>query len=142
MDHKLIEEYLSGITDAPSAAPVIKEWALAILKRYKDTSVPLKLIKELIIEETGFKFSPGSYSGAMRDLVDESRGRIINTDRGYYMYVSNTKGYAINAILDETIKKLDNLAYDNILSLTEEDKKTIEEIPGIIEKIKTLKKDV
>lgn len=121
------------------ASPIIKELALRVLKDNIDVPISLKDLREYISDQTQTRFSSGSYSGAMRDLVEENNGRVVNNDRGKYMYVSNAKQYAINAVLDETIVKLESLAIDNILLLSERDFETIRDIPELVERIERLK---
>lgn len=139
MDREFIKSYMDGNLSGEAAAPFIKDWAMKILKEHKDQPVPLKFIKEEIMIKSGIEFSPGSYSGAMRDLIEENRGRIVNQSRGQYMYVSDAKRHAINSVLEDTISKLNDLAYDNILTLTHEDLDAIGKIPRLIDHIKALK---
>jgi len=139
MNKKIINEFLDGNFNNEAAAPLIKEWAMKLLKENKDNPVPLKYIRDIIISEVGAEFSSGSYSGAMRDLVAENNGRIINHSRGNYMYVSDAKRHAINRILERTIDQLNEIAFDNVLVLTDEDWDAIKEIPHLISRIKELK---
>ena len=121
------------------ASPVIKYYVTHYLKNNMDIQIPLKELREYVYRETGNDFSAGSYSGAMRDLIEENNGRIINHDRGMYMYVSNAKQYAINGVLEETISKLNSLAIDNVLLLSSQDFDTIRDIPYLSEQIEKLK---
>ena len=121
------------------ASPIIKKIALDYLKRKTDESVSLRDIKNHVAMRTGHNFSQGSYSGAIRDLVDEMGGRIVNTDRGYYMYVGNVKANEINSAIDGLIKELNQLAYVNILKTSREDIEIIKEIPRMQDKLRDMK---
>ncbi|QXJ48309.1 hypothetical protein [Bacillus altitudinis] len=122
-----------------AAAPIIKEIALHLLKEAEGKDVALRDIKNFVIEATGKIFSSGSYSGAMRDLIEESRGRVINSDRGLYRYESNIKKREINDAIENLIRSLDDIATDNILKISDEDLDMIRNIPRIQHMLNELK---
>lgn len=131
----------SSNRDDSAAAPIIKEIALYILSRQEGTPVALREIREEVFERTDMEFTPGSFSGAMRDLIEESGGRVTNVERGYYLYDSNVKRKSINAAIDQLIRNLDEIATDNILKLSNQDLDTIREIPRLQETLRRLKLD-
>lgn len=122
-----------------AASPVIKRIAFEILRANKGQKISLRIIRHLVEEETGEKFSSGSFSGAMRDLIEESRGRIVNVERGFYSYVSHAKSYEINAAIDALIDDLNEVAYVNLLEAEDEDIAAIRRIPDIQRKLQQLK---
>lgn len=122
-----------------SGTRIIKNLAFEFLRDNIDKDVPLRVIREFIYGQTRSDFSHGMYSSAMRDLVDESNGRILNTDRGMYRYVSNVKKREINDILDRCIKELEDAGYVNYLMVDEKDLEYINYIPKIADKIERLK---
>lgn len=122
-----------------SGTSVIKKLAFSFLKENIDKEVPLRLIRSYINNRTGKEFSHGMYSSAMRDLVEESEGRILNTERGYYKYVSSVKKGEINDILGRCIKDLENAGYVNFLSVNQTDLDYIKEIPNLVKNIEKLK---
>ena len=75
----------------------------------------------------------------MRDLMEESEGRVLNTDRGIYKYTSVIKKAEINKVLSDCVKSLRSVAYVNYLDVTDEDLEYIKMIPNIIEKIEDIK---
>lgn len=127
------------VNSSEAASPIIKEIALSILKNNKDEKVPLRFIKSSVEEVTGEEYTPGSFSGAMRDLVEESDGRIVNIERGYYIYMGNAKSYEINTAIDKLINDLNNIAVVNLLKAEDEDIEAIRKIPYIQERLKELK---
>lgn len=129
----------SNSTDA--ASPVIKDIALDILKDNKDRRVPLQFIKNQVEKHTGVMFSAGSFSGAMRDLVEESKGRVVNIERGYYIYMGNAKTYEINAAIEKLITDLNEIAVVNVLTTGDADIEAIKKIPSIQRQLKQLKID-
>lgn len=122
-----------------SGTKIIKNLAFDFLKDNVDKDVPLRVIREFVYGQTGNDFSHGMYSSAMRDLVDESNGRILNTDRGMYKYVSSVKKREINDILDRCIKELEDAGYVNYLMVDEKDLDYINYIPKIVDRIENLK---
>lgn len=121
------------------ASPIIKKLALDYLKGKSDESVSLREIKRYVSFQTGREYSAGSYSGAIRDLVEEMGGKIVNTDRGYYMYVGSVKANEINSAIDGLIKDLNKVAYVNLLKTSKEDIEVIKGIPDIQNKLEELK---
>lgn len=113
----------------------IKEY----LQARSDEPVRLIDIRESFINEYHENFSHGMFSSAMRDLMDEEDGKIVNIDRGIYMYVKSLKKLQINRTLDETISKLKELAYVNYLELDEIEIAYIKEIPNLVQQIENLK---
>lgn len=128
-----------GRTSTEAASPKIKEVALAVLKSYKDRKVPLRFIKDEVEKATEEVYSNGSFSGAMRDLVEESDGRIVNIERGYYIYMGNAKTYEINTAIDKLINDLNDIAVVNLLKAEDEDIEAIRKIPYIQSQLKQLK---
>lgn len=130
---------IEDLDDIAAAGPIIKKVALDILKGNEGNDVPLRVIRHIVAEVTGKEFSGGSFSGAMRDLVEESRGRVVNSDRGIYRYERNIKKREINDAIDNLIKELDNIATDNILKISDEDLEVIRRIPSIQDSLYLLK---
>ena len=130
------------LEERESPSKIIREIAFLILEQNESIPVSLKSIRNLIYEITGRNFSPGTYSGAMRDLTDESNGRIVNVDRGYYLYETNIKRGQIIRTINKCKKELDNLAVDNILRLSNEDIQSIQLIPHIIQELDNIIKKI
>ncbi|MDN5664351.1 MAG: hypothetical protein L0G74_11300 [Staphylococcus equorum] len=122
-----------------SDTQIIKNMARKILMDKKGESIYLRDIRRLITRELHREFTAGVYSSAMRDLIDEENGKIINVDRGLYMYVSCVKKHEINQVLDDCIISLKGTAYVDLLSVEEEDVKYIHEIKRMVEVIENLK---
>lgn len=122
-----------------SSTQVIKNMAKQILKTNKGGEVYLKDIRRLISRELNQEFSPGMYSSAMRDLMEEEKGKIVNVDRGIYMYVESVKKTEINGALDNCIDSLKSAAYIDYLNVKEEELEYIKQIPILIEKIEKMK---
>ncbi|MEX6332646.1 hypothetical protein [Staphylococcus haemolyticus] len=122
-----------------SGTRTIKNLASRFLEDNVDIDVPLRVIREYIYGQTGSDFSHGMYSSAMRDLIEESNGRILNTDRGMYRYVSDVKKREINDILDRCIKELKDAGYVNYLMVDNKDLEYINKIPKIVDEIEKLK---
>lgn len=120
------------------AAPIIKDLVYYALKINPNNPIPLKILKEYVKESSGEEFSNGSFSGAMRDLVEETNGRILNISRGVYVYVEDLKKYQINYAIEKLIEELDEIATDNILELTEKDITSIRKIPSLKEQLNQL----
>lgn len=120
------------------AAPIIKDTVYYVLKSNPNNPIPLKVLKEYVKESSGEEFSNGSFSGAMRDLIEETNGRILNISRGVYVYVEDLKKYQINYAIEKLIEDLDNIATDNILELTERDIASIREIPSLKQQLSQL----
>ncbi|MER2175502.1 MAG: hypothetical protein ABS911_12555 [Carnobacterium sp.] len=139
MLREVAEELLQN-RESPSK--IIRDLAWIILSQNESVPVSLKSIRNLISETTGRIFSPGIYSGAMRDLTDESNGRIVNVDRGYYLYETNIKRGQIIRTINQCKKDLDNLAVDNILRLSNEDIQSIQMIPHIIQELDNIIKKI
>lgn len=121
------------------ASPIIKKLTEHFLRSRPDTAISLRDIKEYVYEKTGETFTPGSFSGAMRDLVEESNGRIANIDRGYYAYLGNVKVHEINTAIDNLIEELDQIAVVNFLKTSDQDLDTIRKIPDIQRHLHSLK---
>lgn len=122
-----------------SSTQKIKNMAKEILKKKKGEPVYLKDIRNSITLQLGREFSSGVYSSAMRDLIEEEKDRIVNVDRGVYMYVSSIKKYEINNVLDNCIKSLKGTAYVDLLNVEDEDIKYIGYINNMIDVIENLK---
>lgn len=137
MDIRYIENIESA--EDVSAAPIIKQIALDVLRSSEGQDVPLRFIRHAVHDITNREFSPGSFSGAMRDLVGESNGRVINPERGIYRYEKSIKKIQINEAIDGLIHSLNEIAIDNILKISDEDLKMIRKIPGIQEGLEKLK---
>lgn len=135
-----VAEELLQTRESPSK--IIRDLAYLILNQNESVPVSLKSIRSLIYEITGRHFSPGIYSGAMRDLTDESNGRIVNVDRGYYLYETNIKKGQIIRTINQCKKDLDNLAVDNILKLSKKDIQSIQMIPRIIQELDNIIKKI
>lgn len=125
-----------------AAAPIIKEVVYNFLQRHADKPVALKDLRNVVYENTGKNFSSGSFSGAMRDLIEEKNGRIINIERGYYIYLKNFKHVQLSMAIDEFMRSLDLIATDNILELTDEDIKTIRKIPEVKNQLERIKRTI
>ncbi|MEE1130314.1 MAG: hypothetical protein UHX00_01660 [Caryophanon sp.] len=121
-----------------AASPIIKKIVYAYLKNHSGQPISLKELKGLVENETKKEFSNGSFSGAMRDLIEESDGRIVNVERGYYVYLKDYKVYQILSAIDEFLEELDAIAIDNILELTDQDIQTIKLIPTIKNEIEII----
>lgn len=117
----------------------IKILALDYLKSKVDQEVSLREIRNYVLKTTRTQFSSGVFSSAMRDLMEESEGRVLNTDRGIYKYTSVIKKAEINKVLSDCVKSLRSVAYVNYLDVTDEDLEYIKMIPNIIEKIEDIK---
>ena len=113
------------------AAPVIKDLVYYVLKNNPGELISLKTLKKYVRDISGEEFSNGSFSGAMRDLIEENNGRILNVTRGFYVYLEDLKKQQINFAIKQLIIELDNIATDNILDLTEKDMRSIMEIPDL-----------
>lgn len=135
----MIDNTNSTLMSGEPASPIIKKYALEYMRRRADQAISLKEIKLYVFEKTGENFSGGSYSGAIRDLVDEMNGRIVNIDRGVYVYLGNIKAYEINRAIDDLIEKLNEIAYVNILTTSDQDLNVIRKIPNIQERVQRLK---
>lgn len=141
----LTEEDMGGkvnVTSKPSneaASPIIKRIAYDVLRANKGQKISLRLIRHYVEQESGETFSSGSFSGAMRDLIEESKGRIVNVERGFYSYVVHAKSYEINAAIDRLIQDLTEVAYVNLLEAEDEDINAIKKIPDIQRKLYQLK---
>jgi len=122
-----------------SSTQIIKNMARNILKKNKGKEIYLKDIRRIIAREFNQPFSPGVYSSAMRDLIDEEDGRIINVDRGIYMYVDSVKKHEINKVLEECIQSLKASAYVDYLNTDEQEFQYIKQIPKIVESIENMK---
>jgi len=121
------------------ASPIIKDIASKILKENKDEKVPLRLIKDIVEQITGEEYSSGAYSGAMRDLVEDSEGKIVNIERGHYIYLADAKSYEINRAIDSLIKDLNKIGIVNVLTADDEDIEAIRKIPKIQSKLEELR---
>jgi len=132
-------ETFDNISDDASAAPIIKRIALQILTLEEGKEVPLRYIRNVVQEVTNRNFSPGSFSGAMRDLIDESDGKVTNPERGFYRYERSIKKTQINELIEGLINDLDNVAIDNILKISDEDLEIIRRIPDIKRELENLK---
>lgn len=124
-----------------AAAPIIKKIALDILRSLEGQDVPLRQIRDAVFELTQKRFTHGSFSGAMRDLIEENDGRVINTERGFYRYESNVKKREINNAIENLILSLDRIATANILKISNEDIEIIRKIPEIQARLSDLKID-
>lgn len=122
-----------------AASPVIKKIAWDVLRANKDQRVSLRHIREMVEIKTGERFSSGSFSGAMRDLIEESGGKIVNVERGYYSFVGHAKTYEINSAIDKLILELEEAAYVNLLKAEDEDIEAIRAIPYIQQRLEELK---
>lgn len=122
-----------------AASPIIKRIAYNLLRANKGQKISLRIIRHFVEEESGESFSSGSFSGAMRDLIEESKGRIVNVERGFYSYVVHAKSYEINAAIDRLIEDLTEVAYVNLLEAEDEDIDAIKKIPDIQRKLSQLK---
>jgi len=116
----------------------VKRQIYKYLSMNSDSPVRLADIREYIINNYKVEFSPGVFSSAIRDLIDEE-GRIINIDRGVYMFVKSTKKLEINTILDDAIDGLREAAFVNYLEVDDLDVRYIKEIPNLIEKLQEMK---
>lgn len=141
----LTEEDMGGKVNVTSkssneaASPIIKRIAYDVLRANKGQKISLRLIRHYVEQESGETFSSGSFSGAMRDLIEESKGRIVNVERGFYSYVVHAKSYEINAAIDRLIQDLTEVAYVNLLEAEDEDINAIKKIPDIQRKLYQLK---
>lgn len=117
----------------------VKNLARHILEINKGKEVYLKDIRSRIEEELGRSFSPGMYSSAMRDLLEEEDGLIANPDRGIYMYLDNVKKFQINSVLDGAIEDLKSTAVVDMLSIGPEEIRYINKIPDMIKKLERMK---
>lgn len=135
----MIDNTNSIMMSGEPASPNIKKYALEYMRKRPDHPISLKEIKMYVFEKTGENFSGGSYSGAIRDLVDEMDGRIVNVDRGVYIYLGNIKAYEINRAIDDLVEKLNEIAYVNILTTSDQDLDVIRKIPHIQERVQRLK---
>lgn len=122
-----------------SNTQIIKKFAKSILKDRKGEPVYLREIRRIIMAELGGEFSAGVYSSAMRDLIEEEKGRVVNVDRGVYMYVKSPKKHEINEILDKCVISLKDAAYVNLLEVEEDDIRYIKHINEMIESVENLK---
>lgn len=125
-----------------AASPVIKKFVYDLLSSNPDRPIQLKQIKAYVEEETEKVYTHGSFSGAMRDLIEETNGRIVNVERGYYVYLQNFKKIQLLTAFDDFFEKLDMIATDNILELTDEDISTIRQIPLIKQRLNKIKMDL
>jgi|GEM_PF-6199368 len=121
-----------------AAAPIIKKIVSDYLKEFADQPIALKTLRSIVKDTTEREYSNGSFSGAMRDLIEESDGRILNVERGYYVYLKNFKRLQILRAIEKFSMELDNIATDNILELTNEDIDIIRRIPRIKEELQNL----
>lgn len=137
--HRVISVDDQGKNEA--ASPIIKDIASNFLKTSPEEKIPLRMIKDVVEQVTGERFSSGAFSGAMRDLIEESHGKIINIERGYYIYMANAKTYEINKAIDDLISDLNEIAVVNVLTADDEDIKAIRKIPDIQARLKELKID-
>lgn len=135
----VLETVIHSHNEQTVAAPIIKQVVYNILKENKGKEVPLRYLKTCVNEMTDQEFSNGSFSGAMRDLVEETNGRVMNVERGIYKYVVNVKRTQINNAIDRLINELANLTIDNVLELSQDDIQTIHYIPNLIEHLQQLK---
>lgn len=138
MDNNEYIRYHSTDDLERAAAPIIKKIVFNYLKERADQPIPLKTLRAVVIKTTGKEYSNGSFSGAMRDLIEDSDGRILNVERGYYVYLKNFKRLQILSAIEEFSEELDDIATDNILELTNEDIKVIRKIPEIKQILQTL----
>ncbi|MCG9807240.1 MAG: hypothetical protein E6Z97_10565 [Staphylococcus epidermidis] len=122
-----------------SGTRIIKHLARKYLENNIDREVSLREIRNFILKTTHKEYSHGMYSSAMRDLIEETDGKVLNPKRGIYQYASNTKKVQINNVLDECIRQLEELAYVNYLKINKDDIDNIKCIPKIIEDIKSIK---
>lgn len=116
----------------------IKRQIYKYLSMNSDKPVRLVDIREFLNSNHNIDFSPGIFSSAIRDLIDEEE-RIINIDRGVYMFVKSTKKLEINTILDNAIDELKHAAFINFLDVEDLDVRYIKEIPNLIKKIEDMK---
>lgn len=123
-----------------TAAPIIKDIVMNVLRTNPGKAYSLKELREIVYHETGREFSGGSYSGAMRDLLEESGGRIQNVERGIYVYPTNFKIMQLFIALRNFEDELEEIATDNILRLTEEDIQVIRKIPHLKNDIRKMYK--
>lgn len=122
-----------------SGTKIIKDMAYDFLEARTDRNVPLRMIRAYIQKQTGEPYSHGMYSSAMRDLIEESNGRIVNTERGFYKFISSIKKREINEILDSCIDSLNSAGIINYLKVDQQDIEYIKKIPQLIEEIEKLK---
>jgi len=123
-----------------TAAPVIKDIVMSVLRDHPDQTFSLKELREIVYHATGVEFSNGSYSGAMRDLLEESGGRIQNIERGIYVYPTDFKTMQLIMALKSFEEDLEEIATDNILKLTEVDIEAIRKIPYLKDGIRRIYK--
>lgn len=123
-----------------TAAPIIKDIVMSVLRDHPGQAYSLKELREIVYHETGREFSSGSYSGAMRDLLEESGGRIQNVERGIYVYPTDFKIMQLFMALRTFEEELEEIATDNILRLTEEDIQVIRTIPYLKRDIRKMYK--
>lgn len=122
-----------------AASPIIKKIAMDFLQSNPEQKMPLRVIKDVVEQLAGESYSPGAFSGAMRDLIEESKGKIVNIERGYYIYMANAKTYEINKAIDDLINHLNEIAVVNVLTADDEDIQAIRKIPNIQSKLNELK---
>ncbi|WRM43396.1 hypothetical protein [Staphylococcus phage LY01] len=115
-----------------------KDLALEILKDNKNKEIPLILIKYKIKEKYGLEFKHTIISSAMRDLLKENE-RVVNIDRGIYLYSTNLKKIKINKNIDICIDNIKEIFKDNYLELSNEEKELLRNNKNIIEKLYDLK---
>lgn len=119
----------------PSA--IIRKRTLELLKQAPDENVRISKIKEYLEEtEPQLGYTQAMLSGALRDLVALSDGRITNPSRSYYRYLSDVKRGQMRQVLVQAMKDLEAVGYGNILTLSEQEIASLKHLPGLIDLVK------
>lgn len=126
----------------PPQSDLIKKVAFQLITEAEGEAVLLRKIKRSLEEDHSMQFTSGALSGAMRDLVKEKNGHVLNEKRGEYRYVGDVRSHQINRVLSKAIEELDQLAYVNILTASEMDLDVIRSIPEIQAQLEQLKLDI
>ena len=126
----------------PPQSDLIKKVAFQLISEAEGEPVTLRRIKRSLEQDHNMQPTSGALSGAMRDLVKERNGHVINEKRGEYRYVGDVRSHQINRVLSKAIEELDKLAYVNILTASEMDLDVIRSIPEIQAQIEQLKLDI
>lgn len=126
---------------APPQSDLIKKVAYHLIKEAEGEAVTLRRIKRVLAEDHAMQPTSGALSGAMRDLVKDKNGHVLNEKRGEYRYVGDVRSHQINRVLSKAIEELDQLAYVNILTASEMDLDVIRSIPEIQAQLEQLKLD-
>lgn len=122
-----------------SNAEEIRYYTKKLLEDNKEHTV--QEIKDYILLNTGKKFSDGTYSGAFRDLIAKEN-EYKNPRRGIYIHESNDLGLLKSSfnIIQESIDKLYlEINKLNILNITEEDLKIVNEIKSNIKLLEDIR---